>query len=527
MRKFTKSMLTLALLALSVGGAKAAVKQYEQDQKLTTIASLSGKNFAIIDESLSKAFYGSTNQNVGFNEYATAFLETNTAIQFRLVAAEGEGVDGCYYLQSVKADGTDYSIWGGGYLNTTPEGGNNCVFIMGLNGQNGQDCLNGAVWEIVENGGTFSILNKGTGKYLKDSGPALNDDPTYFSFYTLKEKFDTSKNHMLLFTNGAVHLGSPWDYQANYTLTTPLTTGKTYVFEAIFNAVNGGATRLVPSVNGANSQYLDTKGLWADEFTRYRIEFKANAAYNKLEIDLGECGGEVYIDNVSLTEEGESTNLIANGDFETKGTTGWSAVNNTMEQVENELGAIRDPGILISVGEAGWKTFRTGSTMEITDPSVKAYVAKYVSEGNYVKLTEVTKVPAWQPVLIEATWGNYQAVTSASADGFPYSENDLQVNDGTPIDAADGTYYGLAEKDDVVGFYKVSDAVPAWKIYLRIPAASAPEFLGFDFGGSTSISEKTVVKSQADGVYYNLSGQRVAQPTKGLYIVNGKKYIVK
>ena len=526
MRKFTKSMLTLALLALSVGGAKAAVKQYELGQKLTTIASLSGKNFAIVNEIQRKAFYGSTDQNVGFDEYATAFLETNTAIQFRLVAAEG--VDGCYYLQSVKADGTDYSIWGGGYLNTTPEGGNNCVFIMGLNGQNGQDCLNGAVWEIVENGGTFSILNKGTGKYLKDRGPALNDDPTYFSFYTLKEKFDTSKNHMLLFTNGAAHLGSPWDYQANYTLTTPLTTGKTYVFEAIFNAVNGGATRLVPSVNGANSQYLDTKGLWANEFTRYRIEFKANAAYNKLEIDLGECGGEVYIDNVSLKEKDTDVNLIANGDFETKGTTGWLAVNNTMEQVENELGAIRDPGVLISVGEAGWRTFRTGSHMEITDSNVKAYVAKYVSEGNYVKLTEVTAVPAWEPVLIEASRGNYQAEIPASVEGFPGDENGLQVNGETPL-TANGTYYGLAKKNGVVGFYKVSDEVPAWQIYLRIPdagAGGAPDFLGFDGDDTTSISELNV-KGQTDGEFYNLAGQRVAQPTKGLYIVNGKKVVIK
>ena len=30
-----------------------------------------------------------------------------------------------------------------------------------------------------------------------------------------------------------------------------------------------------------------------------------------------------------------------------------------------------------------------------------------------------------------------------------------------------------------------------------------------------------------DKVVYNLAGQRVAQPTKGLYIVNGKKVIIK
>jgi hypothetical protein len=36
------------------------------------------------------------------------------------------------------------------------------------------------------------------------------------------------------------------------------------------------------------------------------------------------------------------------------------------------------------------------------------------------------------------------------------------------------------------------------------------------------------MKSQkADGAVYNLRGQRVAQPQKGLYIMNGKKTIVK
>ena len=56
-----------------------------------------------------------------------------------------------------------------------------------------------------------------------------------------------------------------------------------------------------------------------------------------------------------------------------------------------------------------------------------------------------------------------------------------------------------------------------------IGGTPAPDFLGFD-GGTTSISELNV-KGQADGTYFNLAGQRVAQPTKGLYIVNGKKVI--
>ena len=41
----------------------------------------------------------------------------------------------------------------------------------------------------------------------------------------------------------------------------------------------------------------------------------------------------------------------------------------------------------------------------------------------------------------------------------------------------------------------------------------------------TAISAVKAQKSAAEGEYFNLAGQRIAQPTKGLYIVNGKKII--
>ena len=66
----------------------------------------------------------------------------------------------------------------------------------------------------------------------------------------------------------------------------------------------------------------------------------------------------------------------------------------------------------------------------------------------------------------------------------------------------------------------------AGKAYLAI-SASAP-VLNLDFGGTTGI--KSVDSGQVtvdSSEVYNLNGQRVAQPTKGLYIVNGKKVIIK
>jgi len=47
-------------------------------------------------------------------------------------------------------------------------------------------------------------------------------------------------------------------------------------------------------------------------------------------------------------------------------------------------------------------------------------------------------------------------------------------------------------------------------------------------GGTTGIQKHVAAGSQpADGAYYNFAGQRVSNPHKGLYIVNGKKHFVK
>jgi hypothetical protein len=175
---------------------------------------------------------------------------------------------------------------------------------------------------------------------------------------------------------------------------------------------------------------------------------------------------------------------------------------------------------VFTVGAAGYATFGYDAPVVFGD-DVEAYAAVY-NAGGYVELTQLAGAAKNTAVVLKAAPGNYTAkVQNVAAP----EANGLLVSDGTVT--GDGTIYVLAKKDKGVGFYKLAsgDKVPAGKAYLTIPA-SAPDFLGFD-GGTTSISEKTVVKNNADGEFYNLAGQRVAQPTKGLYIVNGKKVVIK
>ncbi len=70
--------------------------------------------------------------------------------------------------------------------------------------------------------------------------------------------------------------------------------------------------------------------------------------------------------------------------------------------------------------------------------------------------------------------------------------------------------------------------IPAGKAYLPAGSISSAHALDIVFGDETT-GIKAVENAQPilDGAFYNLAGQRVAQPTKGLYIVNGKKVIIK
>ena len=73
--------------------------------------------------------------------------------------------------------------------------------------------------------------------------------------------------------------------------------------------------------------------------------------------------------------------------------------------------------------------------------------------------------------------------------------------------------------------------VPAGKAYLlanKVPKEARGLSLVFDEDGeATGIAEINSKKGLLDGDFYDLSGRKVAQPTKGLYIMNGRKVIVK
>jgi hypothetical protein len=182
-QRYAKAALELMGIDADIEEPAAPATEFELDSKFTSLSSIGSTPFVIYNEATKMAFFGSDNQNLGYDALSSALQKSNATIGFKLEAS------GNYYLlRAITPNDDEYNIWGGpGYLNSQPVDGW-CSFILGLKDQFGQDMENGALWDIkYEEGKGFTLKNVGTGKYLQDASPAKYDEPAYFSFYSYKE----------------------------------------------------------------------------------------------------------------------------------------------------------------------------------------------------------------------------------------------------------------------------------------------------------------------------------------------------
>ena len=159
---------------------------------------------------------------------------------------------------------------------------------------------------------------------------------------------------------------------------------------------------------------------------------------------------------------------------------------------------------------------------------ITAYIATGLNGAkDAVVLSEVDIVPAGTAIIVKTdTKGATVNVPVTTADPSDVAENLLMAGDGTTAynGVAGKTIYYLASDQ----FHLANDGtLQSGKAYLAVPTAGARN-LSFVFdNAATGINASLMNNGKTDNEVYNLAGQRVAQPTKGLYIVNGKKVVIK
>lgn len=184
-----------------------------------------------------------------------------------------------------------------------------------------------------------------------------------------------------------------------------------------------------------------------------------------------------------------------------------------------------------------WATYYGSEDLNVPSGLIAYAVTGLNQDANEVSVQELRYIPANTPVLLANLKFVEGPFNAYAYDGDPmeYETGDLLkgLSAATSVAAV-----AKAEENAVIyvlynnEFVKTtSGTIPANRCYLSIPLSQgqvAPARLGIVIGDETTgIENLTPALSKGKGAIYNLNGQRIATPRKGLYIVNGKKVVVK
>lgn len=188
----------------------------------------------------------------------------------------------------------------------------------------------------------------------------------------------------------------------------------------------------------------------------------------------------------------------------------------------------------IVLGTSGKGTYCSEYDLDFTNATgIKAYVAMGFNHNKgQILLTRVTEVPAGTGIMVVGTEGEHEIPVSDNVD---YTYANLFVGTLSPYifpDNDEYTYYVLANGADGVMFYNATGEIKSNKAYLKIPKdtnsskALAIQFDDREDDNATDINDIGIDNDTTKAVF-NLNGQKVKFPSKGLYIFKGKKLLVK
>lgn len=289
--------------------------------------------------------------------------------------------------------------------------------------------------------------------------------------------------------------------------------GITFKFNKV-NKNNSGYFKLV--VDGTTEKTLE--GIPTSVY--YTITIVVNHAADEASYTLANTSGVIASGTEKTTADFKKVEF---GHYTAEGAT----YNNKKVQLKS-LEIKEDPDVVLTLNNTyKYSTFCSDWNVDfsgVTD--VEAY--KATVNGNEVTLTQVKdKVKAGEGLLIKNV-GNVTSVTLPVAhDAVALEKNCLKgVTKNMEASAfADKKAYILANDKEFkyIDPAKSEGTLQKGKAYLDCTAEPGAKPSTLFIGEATAINGIAVEKN-ADNAIYNLQGMRVKTPTKGLYIINGKKY---
>ena len=214
---------------------------------------------------------------------------------------------------------------------------------------------------------------------------------------------------------------------------------------------------------------------------------------------------------------------------------------NYNNQIKTVVKVAKDiTGISFS-GNAQYSSYCNTDADDLTLPNgIKAYAVKIPTSGNEVVLSEIGFIPGtvnsqnpiYTPILLkrdDTSKTSFGTVTKyVRESGYTLPSNDLKFT--TAGENTNGKECYILYKD---AFVKATGTIAQYRCYLEKPSTNTNPARGFVIeggdDGSTAIDDTLIDNEETtNDDWYDLQGRRIQKPTKaGIYIVNGKKMIVK
>lgn len=352
--------------------------------------------------------------------------------------------------------------------------------------------------------GTFDIVHNGTNEDIRENTYPYNGLKVVYNnndFY--------GRNAKGIYFNGILYIHTSYKYTANLSpKRTGFTSTKYYRNGSAFSDSNGE--------NGAfNSEALIS---WDYDYhywdVVYGLTLADNATTNADIIDTFDGAvSDVTLSGRTLYKDGAWNTLCLPFAVTAEQIAAYNDFKNcTIMELDadgdhdGKKTGLADDGML-------YLYFKTATSIEAGKP----YLIKWNSGSNIV-----------EPTFSGVTISNASTTVTASNSGLKTVEFRGIYDPVTlPKDDKSNLYLGSANKL----YWPSADVkLNAFRAYFHVDGGSVSAVkMNFDEGETTGIIEMEDVRSQKADVnaVFDLQGRRVAQPTKGLYIVNGKKIVIK
>ena len=365
----------------------------------------------------------------------------------------------------------------------------------------------------------------------------------------MKSKFLT--RNLLLLSMLFVSITAWGDTTYKLTQVTSVTAGNKYVFVENGNALTTVSGKVLQSTKSFNMSGLigNESYIWTLEATTGGFYIKMstgkylNHPADKTDMASGDSGSTkwtfVFTADEAMIYDASENRMIANS----SGTEyrAYKADADGLYYYPHHNFAVYAVVETVTVTTAKYATYCSTNALDFSGTGAKVYKAKVT--GSSVKLTEITGgiVPANTGVMV------YKDVAATENLSVPVTLTDATVTDNELVGiteettvpwTADGKYNYILQKqggDETPKFYKATGKkLVANRAYLSTTYnVASGRGLDIVFEGEEEEDDVTGVASVArpqatNNHCYDLQGRQVMQPTqKGLYIVNGKKYVVK